>query len=153
MTYLATKSKQFALIGAACLFVSSAFAQVKPADALHYRKSAYSVLIWNWMPLANMVRGKTPYVKADFERYAGRVAQIAPMLLEGFPTGSGIGKTEAKPEIWTNWADFQLKMKALETESAALATLSKGGDFEKIKVQFVKTGGTCKDCHDKYKTD
>ena len=105
------------------------------------------------MPLANTVRGKTPYVKADFERYANRVAQIAPMLLEGFPAGSGVGKTEAKPEIWTNWADFQRKMKAFETEAAALATLSKGGDFEKIKVQFSKVGGTCKGCHEKYKTD
>ncbi len=147
------KIKQIALLGAAFQFASAAFAQVKPADALHYRKSAYNVLIWNWMPLANTVRGKTAYVKADFERYAGRVAQIAPMLLEGFPTGSGVGKTEAKPEIWTNWADFQLKMKAFETESAALATLSKGGDFEKIKVQFGKVGGTCKSCHDKYKAD
>ena len=147
------KVKQFALLGAAFLFASSTFAQVKPADAVHYRKSAYDVLVWNWMPLANTVRGKTPYVKADFERYANRVAQIAPMLLEGFPAGSGVGKTEAKPEIWTNWADFQRKMKAFETEAAALATLSKGGDFEKIKVQFSKVGGTCKGCHEKYKTD
>ena len=153
MTYLATKSKQLALFGAACLFASSAFAQVKPEDALEYRKSAYHVLLWNWMPLANAVRGKTPYVKADFERYASRVAQIAPMLLEGFPAGSGVGKTEAKPEIWTNWADFQMKMKAFETESAALAALSKGGDFEKIKLQFAKVGGTCKGCHEKYKVD
>ena len=147
------KVKQFALLGAAFLFTSVAFAQVKPADAIHYRKSAYTVLVWNWMPLVNTVRGKTPYVKADFERYANRVAQIAPMLLEGFPAGSGVGKTESKPEIWKNWADFQLKMKAFETESAALATLSKGGDFEKIKAQFGKVGGTCKSCHDKYKAD
>lgn len=147
------KVKQLALLGAAFLFASAAFAQVKPADALEYRKSAYHVLIWNWMPLANTVRGKIPYVKADFERYANRIAQIAPMLLEGFPAGSGVGKTESKPEIWTNWADFQVKMKAFETESAALATLAKGGDFEKIKVQFGKVGSTCKGCHDKYKLD
>ena len=147
------KAKQFALLATAILFASSAYAQVKPADALKYRKNAYHVLLWNWMPLANTVRGKTPYVKADFERYSARIAQIAPMLLEGFPPGSGVGRTESKPEIWTNWADFQLKMRAFETESAALATLSKGGDFEKIKVQFGKVGGTCKSCHDKYKAD
>jgi cytochrome c556 len=143
-----------AFLIAITLLGSAAFAQVKPAEAVHYRKSAYNVLIWNWMPLANMVRGKTPYDKAVFERYATRVAQVAPMLLEGFPAGSGVGnKTEAKPEIWTNWADFALKMKAFETESAALATVSRGGDFEKIKLQFAKVGGTCKTCHDKYKAD
>ena len=147
------KVKQYVLLAAAFLFTSAAFAQVKPEDALKYRKSAYNVLLWNWMPLANTVRGKTPYVKADFERYSARVAHIAPMLLEGFPVGSGVGKTESKPEIWTNWTDFQAKMKAFETESTALATLAKGGDFEKIKVQFGKVGGTCKACHDKYKLD
>jgi cytochrome c556 len=152
------KTKPFAMFSAALiagitLFTSFADAQVKPADALRYRKSAYHVLIWNWMPLANAVRGKSPYNKAEFERYSARVAQVAPMLLEGFPAGSGVGKTEAKPEVWTNWADFQLKMKAFETESAALALLAKGGDFEKIKVQFGKVGGTCKACHDKYKAD
>jgi cytochrome c556 len=152
------KTKPFAffsaaLVAATTLFASSVSAQVKPADALRYRKSAYTVRMWNWMPLANAVRGKTPYNKAEFERYSARVAQVVPMLLEGFPAGSGIGKTEAKPEIWTNWADFQAKMKAFETESAVLAVLAKGGDFEKIKLQFGKVGGTCKACHDKYKAD
>jgi cytochrome c556 len=139
------------LLAAVC--ASTAFAQVKPSEAVHYRKSAYSVLIWNWMPLANMVRGKVSYDKAVFAKHADRVAQIAPMLLEGFPVGSGVGKTEAKPEIWTKWADFKVKMGNFEKESAALAATAKTGDFEKIKAQFGKVGGTCKACHDPYKAE
>jgi cytochrome c556 len=137
----------------AAVACGSAFAQVKPSEALQYRKDAYHVLLWNWMPLANTVRGKTPYDKAAFEKYSMRVAQIAPMLLEGFPVGSGVGKTEAKPEVWTKWADFKAKMSDFERESNTLSVVAKTGDFEKIKVQFGKVGATCKACHDGYKAE
>jgi cytochrome c556 len=143
------------LICAALISVLSsvAWGQVLPKEAVHYRKAAFTTLVWNWMPLVNMVRGKTPYDKAAFEKRANRVAFISTTLLEGFVPNSAIGKSEAKPEIWTNWSDFQAKAKALEVESAALANLAKTGDFEKIKAQFGKVGGTCKACHDLYKAD
>ena len=145
--------KPLAAAAALLIVAQAASAQVKPQEAAAYRKSAYHVLIWNWMPLANMVRGKNPYNKAQFELYSNRVANIAPMLLEAFPKGSNVAKSESKPEIWTNWADFTLKMKNFESESAKLALLSKTADFEQLKGQFGKVGGTCKACHDLYKRE
>lgn len=140
----------FAVLG---LSVNGAMAQVKPAEAARYRHEAFHVLLWNWMPLVNTVRGKTPYNQAEFAKYATRVSQIAPMLLEGFTKGSGGGKSEAKPEIWSNWADFSAKMGNFERESAALASIAKVNDFAKSKAQFAKVGETCKACHDLYKAD
>lgn len=131
-----------------------AIAQAKPEDAIKYRKSVYTVLLWNWMPLNAMVRGRIPFDAAEFSRRADRVAALAPQLLEGFPPGSNEGApTEAKAEIWTDFTDFTAKMEDLETESVALASIAKGGDEAAIKAQFAKTGGACKACHDKYKTE
>lgn len=131
-----------------------ATAQTKPEDAIKYRKSVYTVLLWNWMPLNAMMRGRIPFDAAEFSRRADRVAALAPQLLEGFPPGSNEGApTEAKAEIWTDFTDFSAKMKDLETESAALASIAKGGDEAAIKAQFAKTGGACKACHDKYKAE
>ena len=144
---------RFALVAALSLSVNCAVAQVKPADAARYRKEAFHVMLWNWMPMVNTVRGKTPYNQADFVKYAKRVAQIAPMLLEGFVEGSGGGNSEAKPEIWSNWNDFKAKMNTFERESAALARIAKVGDFAKSKVQFAKVGETCKACHELYKAE
>jgi cytochrome c556 len=136
------------------LAASAASAQTKPEDAIKYRQAQYTVLLWNWMPLNAMVRGRIPFDAAEFARRAQLVAAVAPQLLEGFPEGSGTGApTEAKPEIWTNFADFSAKMKDLERETAALATVAKGGDEAAIKAQFALTGGTCKACHDEYKVD
>lgn len=136
------------------IFMTTASAQVKPEQAIAYRKAVYHVIVWNWSPLAGMVRGSIPYDKAKFERNAKRIAQIVPALIEGFPAGSDKGaETEALPAIWQNFADFQSKMKTFETESAALAKVSKTGDFESVKLQFAKVGAACKSCHEKYKAE
>lgn len=133
---------------------ATANAQDKPEDIIRYRKSAYTVLLWNWMPMNAMVRGRIPFDAAEFARRADRVAALTPQLLEGFPEGSGTGApTEAKPEIWTDFADFTAKMKDLERESAALSTIAKSGDEAKMREQFAKVGGACKACHDKYKAE
>ncbi|MCB1598751.1 MAG: cytochrome c [Lysobacterales bacterium] len=138
----------------ASLLSTSAMAQTKPEDAINYRRSAYTVLLWNWMPMNAMVRGRIAFDAAEFARRAERVAALAPQLLEGFPEGSHEGATtDAKPAIWTHFDDFSAKMKDLERETAALANIAKGGDEAAIKEQFAKTGGACKACHDEYKAD
>ena len=146
--------RRAALLLSLLIASQAAPAQNKPEDIIRYRKSAYTVLLWNWMPLNAMVRDRIPFDAAEFARRAERVAAIAPQLLEGFPEGSGTGaNTEAKPEIWTNFTDFTTKMKDFERESAALASAAKGGDEAAMKEQFAKVGGTCKACHDEYKAE
>jgi cytochrome c556 len=131
--------------------------QATAEQAIEYRKSAYHVVLWNWMPMSAMVRAKIPYDKTKFALHATRLAAFVPQLLEGFPKGSGEGKTEAKPEIWTNWVDFSAKMSAFEKESAALAKIAQTDGQTKglaaVKAQFGKVGETCKGCHDKYKSE
>lgn len=131
-----------------------ASAQTKPEDAIQYRQAAYKVLLWNWMPMNSMMRGRIEFDSAEFARRAGRVAAIAPQLLEGFPEGSHSGaRTAAKREIWSRYADFTGKMQDFERESAELARIAAEGDEAATKEQFAKTAGTCKACHDQYKSD
>ncbi len=136
------------------LFASSVPAQAKPEDAIKYRQAIYRVILWNWMPLNAMARGRVPFNAPEFAKRAERVAALSTQLLEGYPAGSHEGAhTDAKPEIWSRFADFSAKMKSFETESAKLSVIAKGGNEEAIKTQFGKVGGTCKACHDKYKID
>ena len=131
-----------------------ATAAVKPETAIAYRQAGYTMLGWNFGPMAQMVRGKTPWDAAEFARRAERVALIAPQLLEGFPEGSDTGATtEAKPEIWKNMDDFKLKMDDLVKQSKLLAEVAKSGDEAKMKEQFKQTAGACKACHEKYRSE
>jgi cytochrome c556 len=139
-----------ATLGAAAV----ASAAVKPETAIAYRQAGYTMLGWNFGPMAQMVRGKTPWDAAEFARRAERVALIAPQLLEGFPEGSDSGATtEAKAEIWKNMDDFKLKMDDLVKQSKLLADVAKSGDEAKMKEQFKQTAGACKACHDKYRSE
>ena len=130
-----------------------ATAAVKPDAAIRYRQSAYTMIGWNFGPLAQMVKGEAPWDAAAFALRAERIAALAPQLPEGFPAGSDTGaKTEAKAEVWKNADDFKAKMDDFITQAKALAEVAKGGDEAKMKEQFKKTAGTCKSCHDGYRS-
>uniref|UniRef100_UPI002622C9A6 c-type cytochrome n=1 Tax=Dokdonella sp. TaxID=2291710 RepID=UPI002622C9A6 len=68
-----------------------AAAAVKPEDAIRYRQAAYTMIGWNFGPMGQMVKGKTPWNPGEFAQRADRVAALAPQLLEGFPEGSQSG--------------------------------------------------------------
>lgn len=143
---------------AACLLAaaSAVYAQGAPPPdrAIGYRQSVFGLIGWNFGGLGDMVREKRPWDAAEFTRRAERVAQLSQMTDEGFPPGSDTGaNTDARPEIWTNRADFDAKMDDFRREAAALVASARGGDQDAIKAQFSKTGGTCKACHDEYKAD
>lgn len=148
------RSSLILVIAATLGATAVAAAAVKPETAIAYRQAGYTMLGWNFGPMAQMVRGKTPWDAAEFARRAERVALIAPQLLEGFPEGSDSGATtEAKAEIWKNMDDFRLKMDDLVKQSKLLADVAKSGDEAKMKEQFKQTAGACKACHEKYRSE
>jgi cytochrome c556 len=124
----------------------------KAEHAIAYRHAVYRVIAWNVGPMGAAVKGKIPYEAAEFASRAARVAALVPMLREGFPPDSYIaGKTHAKQAVWTNRAEFEELLKKLETRSAALADVAKGGDLVKIKPAFGDLVQTCDDCHKKFR--
>jgi cytochrome c556 len=135
----------------------NALAQGQPSkgeQALKYRKAVYQAIAWNFGPMSQMAQGKIPFDAREFEMRAGRVAALAPMLSESYSAETrDVTGSKAKPELWTNRADFDAKMRDLVDRSSTLATVAKGGDAAKSKQAFLDTAGTCKACHDKYKAD
>ncbi|MFT3791899.1 MAG: cytochrome c [Rudaea sp.] len=145
-------NKSRLLAAASALTLSAlAFAHGKPDDAIDYRMGLMTVIGWNIDPLGAMVKGKTPFDAADFAKHANRIANLSDQIVEGFPKGSDQGHTDAKPDIWANWDDFQSKAKDLDTQAKLLAEVAKANDEAKDKEQFKKVAETCKACHDKYK--
>lgn len=139
----------------ALLTATCAFAQDIPPDkVIRYRQGVYTMIGWNFGPMAAMVKGQVPFDAAAFSKRAERVAWLAQQVEEGFPPGSDTGATtDAKPAIWADFADFQAKLADLQRESQALAATAKAGDEAATKAQFIKAAGTCKACHDLYRAD
>jgi cytochrome c556 len=77
--------------------------------------------------------------------------KIVPNL---FPAATGIGNiegSEAKPEIWRQWGQFEQAANRLVTASDGLSSAAQGGDRAVIARQFGQVGQACGGCHDNFR--
>lgn len=88
---------------------------------------------------------------AAIGEFAKHVHDTAPRIIGFFPEGSGAGITDAKPEIWQHWNEFQAKTQKLESESGALATIASSGDPKAIGAQFTALIRSCTGCHSDFR--
>ena len=81
--------------------------------------------------------------------------EIATMMSKlpfvAFGPGTDVGKTGAKPQIWTERAKFDAAAKKMQDEMVKLDAATKTGNLEQIKVAFGATGAACKACHDDFR--
>jgi cytochrome c556 len=131
-----------ALLVAVC-GAGAVHAQAQPTKAeqlLKYRKAVYQTIVWNFGPMSAM--------------RAGRVAALTPMIGESYAAESrDVAGSKAKPELWSNRADFDARLKTLVERSAVLAKVAQGGDEAASRAAFLDTAGACKACHEKYRAD
>ena len=137
--------------GLLLLIVVNAASAQSVEKAIKYRQGAFSVMGWNFGAIVDMIKGKRPYDQADFARRAQVIADVSQVPLEGFVTESHAGTTKARPDIWTNYADFEQKMKLMQDAADLLATTSLSGDYDASKRDVSVLGKTCKSCHDDYR--
>jgi len=101
--------------------------------------------------LGGMARGKTKMDIDVIRQSALTIKGHAGRNMTGlFPEGSLHSPTEARPEIWSNWAEFESLAMELETragELAALGTQDAGG----FRASFGAIAKTCSSCHEKFR--
>jgi|SRR6476469_5831323 cytochrome c556 len=92
----------------------------------------------------------------DLVRYtASRMVSASKDANGWFAKGTGpeLGKTGAKPEIWENEQDVATKLAAFQKAVHAFETNTRGNNVVAMKVSFASLSGTCKACHDKYRSE
>lgn len=136
---------------ASLLFAAFTPATASEQAAVEFRESAMTIYKWYMKPMGAMAKGDMPFDAEAFRSNAAGLATATQLdIMPGFPEGSDFD-TEAKPEIWENWAEFQEKFQALQREAKHLAETAATGDEAAVKAQFGKTGKTCGDCHKKFR--
>ena len=123
----------------------------KAEDTIRYRQGMLMGMGWNVGAMGAMVKGDIPFDAAKFAFLAGRTAQLAPMVLEGFTPDTKGAESNAKPALWENFPDFEKRMKENVTSTAKLAEVAQAGDVGAMKAQFGEAVEVCKGCHDKYR--
>lgn len=90
---------------------------------------------------------------AKVRQGANAMSSLAPRVSGWFPlgTGSDVGKTEAKAEIWQKPEDFAAKTTTFQQAARAFNAAAQGGDLAAIRVAHGDLGKSCKACHDLYR--
>lgn len=143
-----------ALAVVAVLGVSAA-AMADGAGEIKYRQSVMKSIGGHMGALTAIVKGATAN-KQDMVMHAKAMLELAKIAPHVFPKDSDsfAGKTRAKPEIWTDPADFAKKLAAFEAEAGMVVKAAETGDTGKLAAAVGSMGkNACKACHSKYEDD
>lgn len=96
--------------------------------------------------LGMIAAGITPPTK--MAEHARNLAQHAKESFESFKPEAPGGS--AKPEIWSNWADYSKRMEAFVANSEKMATVAETGNVNAV-TELMVDAMPCKGCHDVYR--
>lgn len=121
------------------------------AKAIGARKSQMHLYSWNLGQLGAMAKGEAAYDAATAGAAAVALAGIAGMPLAPlWPKGSDgaahAGASRAKPEIWSDFADFETKAKVLADAASHLSSVA-GNGLPALQGAMGEVGKACGACH------
>ena len=124
----------------------------KAEDAIKYRKNALFVMQQNYARVAGMAAGKVPFDAKVAADSAANAEFVAKLPWAGFVEGTDKGETKAKPEIWMDKAKFDDYAQKMQAELSKLNAAAKTGSLDAIKAAVGSVNGSCKTCHDAFRT-
>jgi cytochrome c556 len=122
-------------------------------DAVKYRQGALFVLAQHFSRIGAMATGRMPYDPKAALEHAEVVASLSRLPLDGFGAGAERAPARARPEVWTETARFREHNDRFVAESAKLVAAARTNNLDALKTAFSSTAGTCKSCHDAYRSN
>lgn len=143
------------------LFLTSIVALLVGTAAVAYADSKTDALVKERQDLMKKMGGTfkvlVPIVKgentdlSDAIPAARTVHEASKLIVAKFPEGSGreaSPETRAKPEVWSQRAEFEAAAEKLVQESGKLVEAANSGDIEAFRAQFKVYGAACGGCHE-----
>lgn len=139
-----------ALIGFGSIQSASVFAQGNPVGVIQYRQKVMGAISGHLGGVGQILKHRLDY-KAHIPQHARSLVELAKLLPDIFPEGSGKGKTDALPKIWQDMDGFKAAARKLGKEATILAKVAEGGDVDQILGQTKQVGKACGGCHKKFR--
>ena len=129
---------------ATCAVILASLGGAMAAGEIAARQEAMKGVGGAMKAIKAAVEGNTA---ADAVAPAEKIAATMTKVPGLFPKGSDQGETDAKPEIWTDWAKFEEAAANAGAAAEKLAMVAKGGDAAATGEALKALGGTCGGCH------
>ncbi len=136
----------FTLIGGVA---AQAQAPSPDAASIGYRQKLMQARGFHAGSMGAILKGEWP--KEDAVGHARALAANAMLTLNAFKKQTADVKTDAKPEIWKEWAEFEKYAKAMQVEADKLAEVAAGGNMADMGAQMKKVGEACGACHKEFR--
>lgn len=117
---------------------------------IKYRKQVMIANAAHITAIFSVINGETKFVE-QVAGHATSISQTAKFILETYPPGSGVGRTDAMPEIWKNWDQFVAAAKLLETTANDLAITGSSKGNKIMRQQAEAIGKACSGCHGSFR--
>lgn len=118
-------------------------------DIIEYRQHAMKTLQEQTAIIGEIVSGAVP--ADNLPAHAEAIALAAQISAKSFD--AKIPGGEAKPEIWTKWADFSKRMTEFTAATRLFADTAKKGATLSEMTSILTQALPCKECHDLYRAE
>ncbi len=98
--------------------------------------------------LGDMAKGVTAFEADRAEAAVIQISKEAAKIHDLFLAEEDDPKSEARPEIWTTFADFSAQATALKSAADGVGSLV---SLDDVKAALPKIGATCASCHKAYR--
>jgi cytochrome c556 len=104
-------------------------------------------------PMGLVARERNEYVKAEFMANAQALQDLSKQPWVYFSAEGNYQPSRAKPEVWTQPADFKKAQTNYLAAVDQLVAVSGSADLPKIKAAVDEVQKSCKTCHDQFRLD
>lgn len=134
----------------AALAVAGVSVAASSTSVIKERQQAMKDIGGAMKKLGAIAKKDAPFDAGVVETNAGIIADTLAKAADLFPEGSGTGDVEtwAKPEIWSDYADFEEKRDTAESKAVALRSVAVERAFGPALGEL---GNACKSCHETYR--
>lgn len=141
-----------ALAGSRVLAPQAASAQAAASEqgVIEYRQLLMSAIGSNMGAIGGIMKNQLVRPGA-VANHAQQMADAAKLIGPAFEQKVTAGKTDAKAEIWSDWAKFEQTIADYEKAAANLATAAKGSDPAAVGLAVRALGESCGGCHDPFR--
>ncbi|WP_296870417.1 cytochrome c [Tibeticola sp.] len=123
-----------------------------PGQPVAKRRAIFKQFAKTLEPMGLVAREREPYKREKFLANAEELARLAREPWGYFTPDANYPPSRAKPEVWSQAADFQRAQDQYVAATQTLLTAAKGDDLDAIRRAVNAVQDQCTSCHKQFRT-
>jgi cytochrome c556 len=124
-----------------------------PQQLVSKRQAIFKKFTKTLEPMGLVARERQDYLKADFMASAQALQELATQPWAYFTADGNYPPTRAKPEVWSQAAEFKQAQDSFLANVNKLVAVSGSADLPAIRASVDAVEKSCKSCHDQFRSD